>query len=338
VAALAEELSQRGHDVTVFASGDSKVTTRLVPIVPNALWRRGYQGDVSSFIAMGIAEAWRRADEFDIIHSHVEGLGFLMARHCPTPVLSTLHGRLDSFGMPQLLAAFPDVPLVAISDSQRRWAPGANWVATIHHGLPLDRMPFGDHPGDYLAFIGRCTPEKGVVDAIEVARRTGVPLRMAAKVHDPAEQEYFASVVKPAIDAGALEWLGELPPTQRDPVFAGALATLMLGAWPEPFGLVAIESLACGTPVIARRAGALPEIIEHGVDGYLVDDVTEAQLAIELVPRLDRALIRKRALERFGVGRMTDAYEQAYRTLLATKRGAVLEEAAGKPAAEEEAA
>jgi glycosyltransferase involved in cell wall biosynthesis len=315
VAALAEELSQRGHDVTVFASGDSKVSTRLVPIIPSALWRRGYQGDVSSFIAMGIAEVWRRADEFDIIHSHVEGPGFLMARHCPTPVLSTLHGRLDSFGMPQLLAAFPDVPLVAISDSQRRWAPGANWVATIHHGLPLERTPFGDHPGEYLAFVGRCTPEKGVADAIEVARRTGLPLRMAGKVHDPEEREYFAHVVQPAIDDSSIEWLGELTPTQRDPLFASAMATLMLGAWPEPFGLVAIESMATGTPVIARRAGALTETIEHGRTGFLVDDMGEARLAVSEASSLDRAEVRRLAVDRFSVERMVDDYEAVYRSL-----------------------
>ncbi|HET6379537.1 MAG TPA: glycosyltransferase family 4 protein [candidate division Zixibacteria bacterium] len=320
VAALAEELARRGHDVTVFASGDSKVSARLVPVIPVALWRRGYRGDVSSFIAAGIAECWRRADEFDVIHSHVEGLGFLMARHCPTPVLSTLHGRLDSFGMPQLLNAFRDVPLVAISHSQRRWAPEANWVATIHHGLPLDRAPFGDRPGEYLAFVGRCTPEKGVAEAIELATLSGMPLRMAAKVHDPEEQEHFEEVVRPAIDDGRIDWLGELPPAQRDPMLASALATLMLGAWPEPFGLVAIESLACGTPVIARRAGALPEIVEHGVDGFLVDDVAEARLAVELAPRLNREEIRRRALARFGVERMTDAYENAYRALLSARR------------------
>lgn len=316
VAALAEELVHRGHQVTVFASGDSKVAASLVPVLPRALWRRGYRGDVSAFISMGVAECWRRAADFDVIHSHVEGLGFLMARHCDTPVLSTLHGRLDSSGMPQLLSAFPDIPLVAISDSQRRWAPNAHWIATIHHGLQLERMPFGDHPGDYLAFVGRCTPEKGVAEAIELSRRTGIPLRAAAKVYDPAEQEYFAKVVAPAIETAALDFLGELPPTQRDPLYASALATVMLGPWPEPFGLVAIESLACGTPVIARRAGALPEIIEHGVDGYLVDDLTEAELAVELVAGLDRGLIRRRALARFGVTRMTDEYEAAYRRLL----------------------
>lgn len=328
VAALAEELAHRGHEVTVFASGDSKVSASLVPILPRALWRRGYRGDVSAFISMGVAECWRRAADFDVIHSHVEGLGFLMARHCTTPVISTLHGRLDSSGMPHLLSAFPDVPLVAISDSQRRWAPSANWIATIRHGLPLERMPFGDHPGDYLAFVGRCTPEKGVAEGIELSRRSGVPLRAAAKVYDPLEKEYFAEVVEPAIGTGRIDFLGELPPAQRDPLYASALATVMLGPWPEPFGLVAIESLACGTPVIARRAGALPEIIEHGVDGYLVDDVSEAELAVELVSSLDRDLIRRRALARFSAGRMTDEYEAAYRQLLGVAPAVEVEPAA----------
>lgn len=320
VAGLAVELSRRGHAVTVFAAGDSKVPAELVPILPASLWSTGYRGDVSSYITIGIAECWERAKQFDVIHSHVEGLGLLMARYAPTPVVSTLHGRLDGFGMPELLDAFGDVPLVAISASQRRWAPEANWVATVHHGLPLGRMPFSDRPGDYLAFVGRCTPEKGVAESIELAALSGMPLKMAAKVYDPAEQDYFAEVVQPAAEAGRVEFLGELPPAQRDPLYASALATVMLGAWPEPFGLVAIESMACGTPVIARRAGALPEIVEHGVSGYLVDDVAEARLAVQLAAQLDRHEIRRRALERFGVGRMTDEYEAVFRRVVAAHR------------------
>lgn len=320
VAGLAVELTRRGHAVTVFAAGDSKVPAELVPILPASLWSTGYRGDVSSYITIGIAECWDRAEQFDVIHSHVEGLGLLMARYAPTPVVSTLHGRLDGFGMPELLGAFGDVPLVAISASQRRWAPEANWVATVHHGLPLARMPFSDRPGDYLAFVGRCTPEKGVAESIELAALTGMPLKMAAKVYDPPEQDYFAEVVQPAADAGRVEFLGELPPAKRDPLYASALATVMLGAWPEPFGLVAIESMACGTPVIARRAGALPEIVEHGVSGYLVDDVAEARLAVQLAADLDRHEIRRRALERFGVARMTDQYESVYRRLVAAHR------------------
>jgi glycosyltransferase involved in cell wall biosynthesis len=322
VAAIVHELHARGHEVTLFASGDSDVECELVPVIPESLWSTGYQGDVSSFINVALAMVWREHDRFDIIHSHVETLGFLFARHCPIPVLTTLHGRLDVAGIPELLREFSDIPLVAISDSQRRWSDDSNWVATIHHGLPLHRMPFSPRAGKYLAFVGRVTPEKGVADCIAVAKSAGMKLRMAAKVYDEHEKEHFAEVVEPAIKDGFVEFLGEVGPLERDPLYAGALATMMLGAWPEPFGLVAIESLATGTPVIARRAGALTETIEHGVDGFLVDDLKEAELALDMVRDLDRTKIRERALERFSPGRMTDEYEVVYRELIRAARAA----------------
>lgn len=321
VDALGRALIERGHDVTLFAPGDSTFEARLVPTVENSLWRSGYSGDTSSYIMLSIARAWARHEGFDVIHSHVETLGFAFARHCPTPVVSTLHGRLDAWGVPDLLEEFRDIPLVAISDSQRRWNPGANWVATIHHGLPLESMPFRAEPGDYLAFVGRITTEKGVEEAIELARSANLPLRMGAKVYDDHEHEHFASVVQPAIDEGVVEFLGEVGPEERDPLYAGARATVMLGAWPEPFGLVAIESLATGTPVIARRAGALTETIEHGIDGFLVDDLTEARLALERVTDLDRGEIRRRALERFSPSRMAADYEAVYRSVIAARDG-----------------
>ena len=261
VAALAEELHRRGHRVTLFAPGDSEVSCELVPTLPRSLWSEDYRGDVSSFINVGLAKVWAEHERFDVIHSHVETLGFLFARFCPTPVLTPLHGRLDAWGIPELIGEFADIPLVAISESQRRRAEEANWVATIHHGLPLESMPFSDKAGDYLGFVGRITPEKGIADCIELARRTKLPLKMAAKVYDEHEKEHFAEVVQPAFDEGIVEFLGELGQLERDSPYAGALATVMLGAWPEPFGLVAIESLATGTPVIARRAGALTETI-----------------------------------------------------------------------------
>jgi glycosyltransferase involved in cell wall biosynthesis len=321
VAALVDELVQHGHHVTLFAPGDSTVAAELVPTRPRSLWSEGYEGDVSSFINVALAHAWARAEDFDVIHSHVETLGFLFARHCPTPVITTLHGRLDVSGIPELLEEFGDIPLVAISESQRRWAPDANWVATIHHGLPLERAPFGSEPGKYLAFVGRITPEKGIADCIDLANRVDMPLRIAAKVYDPHEKRHFARVVEPALQEGRVEFLGELAPAERDVLYAGALATLMLGAWPEPFGLVAIESMATGTPVIGRRAGALTETIEHGVDGFLVDDLQEAELAIEQAKGLDRREVRQRALERFSPKRMTDEYVDAYRDLIARRRG-----------------
>jgi glycosyltransferase involved in cell wall biosynthesis len=305
--------------VTLYAAGDSSFEGELVEVPEESLWSQGYRGDVSSFISVTVARVWSDADRFDIIHSHVETLGFLFARYSPTPVITTLHGRLDTSGIPELLAEFDDIPLVAISESQRRWSPDANWIATIHHGLPLEQMPFGPTPGEYLAFVGRITPEKGVADCIAVARNAGLKLRMAAKVYDEHEQQHFAEVVQPAIDEGVVEFLGELGPPERDQVYAGAAATLMLGAWPEPFGLVAIESMATGTPVVARRAGALTETIEHGVTGFLVDDDAEADLALERARELDRSVVRARALERFSPARMVDEYEDAYAKVLAAR-------------------
>jgi len=316
VAALLDELVRRRHQVTLFAPGDSNVEAELVPTPERSLWSRGYRGDISSFLSVTLARAWEQSERFDIIHSHVETLGFLFARHCGRPVLTTLHGRLDIAGIPELIEAFPDIPLVAISESQRRWSPDANWMATIPHGLPLQRVPFGPEPGSYLAFVGRITPEKGIAECIELARRTGKTLRIAAKVYDSHEKDHFAKVVAPAIDEGGVEFLGELAPPERDALYAGAAATLMLGAWPEPFGLVAIESMAAGTPVIARRAGALTETIDHGETGFLVDDLDEAVLAADRLETIDRAEVRRRALERFSPSRMADEYEEVYRRLL----------------------
>lgn len=319
VAVIAEELDRRGHDVTLLASGDSRSPGKLIPIVEESLWKQNQEGGMPWY-QLAAAVAWREQSRFDIIHSHIEGAGFLMARYGDVPILSTMHGRLDVDGMPELLGEFSDVPLVAISESQRRWFPEANWVATVHHGLPLASMPFSEVPGDYLMLVGRITPEKGVAEAIELSRLTGLPLRIAAKVANPLEEEYFREVVEPALGDNGIEFVGEVGPAERDPLLAGALATLMLGAWPEPFGLVAIESLGTGTPVIARRAGALTETIEHGVDGFLVDDVAEAALAVEKVRDLDRAAIRERALERFSASRMVDEYEAIYRQLVAEGR------------------
>jgi glycosyltransferase involved in cell wall biosynthesis len=320
VACLVDELCARGHAVTLFASGDSKADCELVPTVPESLWSTGFRGDVRPYIQLSLAMVWEQHERFDIIHSHCEQPGFLFARHCPTPVLTTLHGRLDTNGTPDLMAEFTDIPLVAISESQRRFLPDNNWVATIHHGLELEQAPFSAKVGDYLVLVGRVAPEKGVAEAIELARRVKLPLKLIAKVYDDEEQRLFAQVVQPAIDDGTVEFLGEQPPQMRDPIVAGARATLMLGAWPEPFGLVAIESMATGTPVIARRAGALTETVEHGVDGFLIDDVEEAVLAVSKIDELNRADIRRRALERFSTPRMTDEYEEVYERLVRDER------------------
>jgi glycosyltransferase involved in cell wall biosynthesis len=321
IATLGAELHKRGHHVGLVAAGDSEVPYQLIPSVDASLWKSGYTGDVASYMQHAAAVAWREAHKYDIVHSHLENHTFLLARYAGTPVVTTLHGRLDTAGMPELLDGFQDVPLVAISESQRRWHPHQNWVGTIHHGLPLEAMPFAAKPGDYLAFVGRATPEKGLEDAIELAKQAKCQLKVAAKVHDAHEKAYFRKVIKPAIEDGVVEFLGEVGAAERDPLYAGAKATVMLGPWPEPFGLVAIESMATGTPVIARRAGALTETIDHGVTGFLVDDVSEASLALERVPELDRKAIRAKTLKRFSPARMTDDYELVYRELIEAHRG-----------------
>ncbi len=276
----------------------------------------GVPGDLTSYLNLTLAKVWAASADFDVIHSHVETIGLPFARWCPTPVVSTFHGRLDVMGHPALLDEFCDVPLIAISESQRRWSPRANWVATIPHGLDLTGAPFRRAPGTYLALVGRIAPEKGIADAVALARATGLRLRVAAKVYDQREHELFAEVVAPAIEEGVVEFLGEVGGAQRDELFADALATVMLGAWPEPFGLVAIESMATGTPVIARRAGALPEIVEHGRSGFLIDDLQEAILAVGRAGSLDRRQVRRSALERFSVDRMVDDYERVYASVV----------------------
>ncbi len=322
IAALGEQLHRRGHAVALVASGDSSVPYEHIPTVARGLWSAGYVGDMADAMQHTVEVTLLEAPRFDIVHAHLEQASFELGRRCATPVIATLHGRLDAPGMPELLAAHRDMPLVAISESQRRFFPEQHWVATIHHGLPLEAMPFRVTHGTYLAFVGRVTGQKGIRDALELSRRTHLRLRAAAKVLSPEEWRHFEEVVRPAIEADELDFLGEVGPEERDPLYAGALATIMLGAWPEPFGLVAIESMATGTPVIARRAGALTETVEHGVTGFLVDDVDEAVLAVERIPDLDRRLVRARALERFSAVRMADEYERAYRRVLAERAAA----------------
>lgn len=334
VAVLVEELTRRGHEVTLIGPGDSKVSCTLIPTIEQALWSSGMKGDMTPYIQVTIERAWAASAGFDVIHSHLDTLSFSFARHCHTPVVHTLHGRLDMPGLPELLDEFSEIPLVAISESQRRWRPDNNWVATVHHGLPLEDAPFEPEHGSYLALVGRVAPEKGIDEAIELARSSGLVLRMAAKVHEEDEHRMFAELVQPAIDEGVVAFEGELGPTERDQLLAGAAATVMLGAWPEPFGLVAIESMATGTPVIGRRAGALTEIVEHGRNGFLIDDMHEARLAIREAAGLDRHEVRRVALERFSVERMVDDYEAVYRELAGGTRAPAREPEARDAVAE----
>ena len=316
IAALVDELLRRGHQVTTFASGDSRVRGRLVPTVPRALWAAGAFEEGTGELLATAELTLRMASEFDLLHGHLEWFNPLLARGAPVPLVATFHGRLDRPWAPTLLAETP-ATLVAISASQAAQRPEATWAAVVHNGLDLRGAPFRASPGRELCFVGRIAPEKGVLDAIDVARRTGLPLRVAAKApRSPVERDYFEHVFEPACRRADVAYLGELEPRERDRLFAESLATLMPGRWPEPFGLVAIESMACGTPVLARPSGALPEIIRHGRDGFLAKGPAGLADHVAEVAALDRRAIRRDVLERFSAARMADGYEAVYaRTL-----------------------
>ena len=314
---LTTELVRRGHDVTVFASGDSDVPCRLIPTVETALRPAGIEGDSGGWFAATVETVNAHAAEFDVIHSHLEWWSMPLARTAPVPVAATFHGRLD---LPWADRLFDNAPpgMVAISRHQASTHPDVPWTI-IHNGLTLDGAPFVEQPGEELCFVGRIDPEKGVVEAMDVAQRAGRRIRIAAKVGNMAGQrDYYENVFKPALaKAGsAVEYLGELMPEERDQLFAVSYATVMPGAWPEPFGLVSIESLACGTPVLARRVGALPEIIREGVDGFFGDDAAAMAFYADRVADLDRREIRERVIERFSAVRMTDRYEELYARML----------------------
>jgi glycosyltransferase involved in cell wall biosynthesis len=320
---LIKELDRRGHEVTTFASGDSEVPGRLIPTVAEALRPAGYSGDSSAWFFLTIQAVLDRAHDFDVIHSHLEWASFLLARVSPVPVVSTFHGRLD---LPWAEASFAAAPagLVAISANQASTHPDAPWAGIVHNGLTLENAPFDRRRGDGLCFVGRVAPEKGIVEAIEIAQLSGRPLRIAAKSGPmAAERDYNDNVFLPALKAAgsSVEYLGELEQKERDLLFADSYASLMPGTWPEPFGLVAIEALACGTPLIARRVGALPEIIRDGVDGFFGDDAAQLAYLIDRVDGLDRGAIRQSVIERFSAGRMTDGYEAIYRRLLGEAGG-----------------
>ena len=320
---LVQELLRRGHEVTTFASGDSAVPGRLIPTVPRALRPAGHGGDVSGYMLATLLQVVDREQEFDLIHSHLEWYSLALRRAARRPVVATFHGRLD---LPWSRDAFADQPdgMVAISESQASVHPDVPWTI-VHNGLTLDTAPFERRRSDALVFVGRVTPEKGIVEAIEIAQRADRPLRIAAKVGPTAkEQEFNEAIFQPALKAAGsrVEFLGELSGADRDALFAESHAVLMPGSWPEPFGLVAIEALACGTPVLAKRVGGLDEIIRDGVDGFFGDDVTELAFLVERVDELDRASIRASVIDRFSAARMADGYESLYVRMLAFEAAA----------------
>ena len=318
IAELVGELDRRGHQMTTFASADSTVPGRLIATVPEALRSSAFQGDPSMYFQLTMQAVLDHADEFDVIHSHLEWASLLLARVSPTPVVSTFHGRLD---LPFATEMFgrPTAGLVAISQNQAASHPEVAWAGVVHNGLTLHDAPFERRRGDGLCFVGRVTPEKGIVEAIDIAKATGRTLRIAAKAGPTAvERAYYEEAFVPALEAAGdlVEFLGELGQAERDQLYAESYAVLMPGSWPEPFGLVAIEALACGTPVIARRVGGLSEIIREGVDGFFGDDTAQLAFMVGRVAELDREAIRASVLDRFSAGRMADGYEAIYRSML----------------------
>jgi glycosyltransferase involved in cell wall biosynthesis len=316
IAWLVDELVEIGHDVTLFASGDSKTKGKLHPVWPRAL-RLGRRGtDPNAACALLIEAIAERAGSFDVIHSHVDWLPLPVLSRTGVPFLTTMHGRLDLPGLSDVVGAFPKAAFVSISDNQRRPLPDANWIATIQHGLPNDLFKPAYERGPYLAFLGRLTAEKGPEDAIRIARAARMPLRIAAKI-PRAETVYFEKKLVPSIDGGQIQVVGEVDEIGKQPFLAGAAALLFPIKWPEPFGLVMIEAMACGTPVIAYRAGSVPEVVEDGVTGFIVDNEEQAIRAVNELGRLDRRVIRARFEERFAASRMANEYERRYRELLA---------------------
>lgn len=318
---LTEQLVLRGHDVTLFASGDSVTSARLVPACPKALRLAGLRDHMASHIVM-VREARRLAEHFDIIHFHVDLVHYALFEDLAHKTLTTLHGRLDLPDFMPVYEAFSDMPLVSISNNQRLPMPeGVTWHANVPHGLPETLIPFGPEGGEYLAFLGRISPEKRPDRAIEIAKKAGIPLKIAAKV-DRADQAYFDQLIAPTLKDPLIEFIGEIGEHEKAPFLANAKALLFPIDWPEPFGLVMIEAMSAGTPVIAWRMGSVTEVVEPGVTGFIVDSIDEAVAAARAAGGIDRAGVRNRFLERFTAARMAADYEAAY-ARLATLRGKV---------------
>ncbi len=321
VSYLTEELVRQGHDVTLFASGDSQTRAELVPVTERSLrLSRSCIDQLAHHILM-LETVARRAEEFDVIHYHVDYLHFPLSRRLDLLHLTTLHGRLDIPDLQPLYREFAEMPVVSISNAQRKPLPRANWLGTVYHGLPRDLYRFQPTPGEYLAFVGRISPEKRVDRAIRIARRAGIPLKIAAKI-DQVDAPYFKECIEPMLDGPDVEYLGEIGDREKNELMGGACALIFPIDWPEPFGLVMIESMACGTPVIAWRNGSTPEVIDQGVTGWVVSDEDAAVRVARNACALDRRACRNRFEARFTADRMARDYVAIYDELLGTGRTA----------------
>jgi glycosyltransferase involved in cell wall biosynthesis len=324
VAYITEELVAMGHDVTLFASGDSRTKARLIAGSPRSLRLDPTCRDPLAHHIVMLERVMQESARFDVIHFHCDYIHYPLSRRLAMPTLTTLHGRLDLPDLLPVYREFPEMPLISISDAQRVPLPDAAWRATIHHGLPPDfGRKRGEGGGDYLAFLGRISPEKRVDRAIEIALRSGMALRIAAKV-DPADQGYFEEKIHPLLGEPGVEFLGEISEEDKEDFLAGAYALLFPIDWPEPFGLVMIEAMACGTPVIAFRRGSVPEVIDDGRTGFVVNSVDEAVDAVGRVGAVRREECRATFERRFTARRMAEDYVTAYRALLGAERPARL--------------
>ncbi len=321
VAHLTDALVDLGHDVTLFASADAETKARLVPVRDQAirLDPSPLKSDLAAHMTM-LAEVLDRADEFDVIHFHTDMIHFPFFRNCADKTLTTLHGRLDLKDLPEVYRRWSDFGLVSISDDQRKPLAFANWTATVHHGMPGDQYRFSPKSEGYLAFLGRISPEKRPDRAIEIATKLGKPLKMAAKI-DAADKRYWEETIRPLVEGNPLvEFIGEIGDHQKSDFLGGAEALLFPIDWPEPFGLVMIEAMACGTPVVAFRCGSTPEIIEDGATGFLVDTMEQAIAAAGRAHLLDREAIRARFDLRFSSVAMARRYVEVYGDLIAARR------------------
>jgi glycosyltransferase involved in cell wall biosynthesis len=319
VSYLTEELVRQGHAVTLFASGDSVTQAELVPVTARSLRLSRSCIDQLAHQILMLEEVARRADEFDLIHYHIDYMHYPLSRRLESVHVTTLHGRLDIPDLVPLYQEFPEVPVVSISDAQREPLSWINWVGTVHHGLPHDLYSFYPDDGEYLAFVGRISPEKRVDRAIRIARRAGIPLKIAAKV-DTTDAVYFKEKIEPLLDDPLVEFIGEIGDSEKNALLGGALALLFPIDWPEPFGLVTIEAMACGTPVIAYNHGSVPEIIQDGVSGFIVTNMHEAVSAVRKVPSLSRRACRAAFEARFTADRMARDYLAVYEQLLEAAR------------------
>jgi glycosyltransferase involved in cell wall biosynthesis len=316
VAHLADSLVALGQEVTLFASGDTRTKARLVPVRDQAirLDPAPLKSDLAAHLAM-LHDVCKRADEFDVLHFHIDLLHFPLFEHVARRTLTTIHGRLDYADLPEAYRRWHQYPLVSISYSQRKPMPFANWIGTVHHGIPIDLFDFSPRHRGYLAFVGRISPEKRVDRAIEIAQRAGIPLKIAAKV-DPVDATYFRAEIKHLLQGPGVEYLGEIDDAAKNELLGGALALLFPIDWPEPFGLVMIEAMACGTPVIAWDAGSSREVIDEGVSGVIVNSLEEAVEALPRIETFNRLAVRKMFERRFSAATMSKKYLRLYRRLV----------------------